>query len=161
MDWNKVDLVRVYKATRTVLVTEWHRSNLGKIRFFTSSALFLYVGLWYFDYNPSPDIATYLIIANTLTAFWPNILGNILAPILRRTMTLVAIDDRNQIVTPYNYDASWNFFQRTPDLAAWYRDNCRGFMGVLPKRPSEADENHRVFWFTRKDDAFAFKMRWS
>jgi hypothetical protein len=161
MDWNKVDLVRWYKALRIIAINSWRESKLHKLKMVVTVALLLYCLLWYIGVPIPTEVGFGIVFANGVLQFWPDARGRLFGPILKHTMTLVEIDDRNQIVTPYKYDESWKFFERTPDLAAWCRENCQGFVGVLPKRPNDDKENHRVFWFSRKDDAFAFKMRWS
>ncbi|RYE92843.1 MAG: hypothetical protein EOO77_46250 [Oxalobacteraceae bacterium] len=117
---------------------------------------------WMFDSHiGGPPLLLTVLTLQVFAVFWPNIMGSLVRPILLRTTTLVPAEPKSEIVTGYHHDASWFFYEMTPELRDWYKGNCTGWMGVIPEREVVMRQGKRTFWFTNENDAFAFRMRWA
>ncbi|RYD63965.1 MAG: hypothetical protein EOP83_10900 [Verrucomicrobiaceae bacterium] len=143
-----------------LLVMRWKESKLQKARFSLSMLTLAWLVVNWAGVPLSSYLIGPLVMCQIFLTFYPNIMGQWVRPLIARWTHLVPMDGETQIVTEYHHDASWHFFEMTPELHAWYKENCEGWMGTLPQRQMGADVK-RTFWFTNANDAFAFRMRWA
>ena len=70
------------------------------------------------------------------------------------------VEDKRHVLTLDRSRTMWNvkWYQMTPEVEDWCRANCRGVIGIRPE--IRYAEDRRIFWFTNRNDALHFKMRW-
>jgi hypothetical protein len=149
------------KSVVKLLVERWAESKLQKARLILSLATLAFCLCTLFSIPTGRYTIMVLVWMQIVAMFWPGIMGVMVGPLLKRFTVIVPAEPRSEIVSEYHYDAAWFFYERTPELEDWYKANCVGWMGVIPERERETRHAKRLFWFTNKNDAFQFRMRWA
>lgn len=70
------------------------------------------------------------------------------------------VEDKKLIATLARSRTMWNckWYEMAPEVEEWCRANCRGVVGIRPELRYGHDR--RIIWFTNRNDALHFKMRW-
>jgi hypothetical protein len=149
------------KSAWDLIIRRWKESKLQKVRLILAISSMVVSFAAMYDFRLGPFTLPAFLTAQLIAVFWPELMGLVVRPILLRAAVLVPAEPRTKIVIEYHYDAAWFFYEMTPELHDWYKANCVGWMGVIPEREIETRQGRRLFWFTNKNDAFAFRMRWA
>jgi hypothetical protein len=100
-------------------------------------------------------------LINVGAMYWPPIYGRLFNLFHRRHVRLVIEIGAQHLAPSFTYGGTWYEYRMIPEVRAWCDATLSGRYGTVPRIDEfHGFSEHREFWFSNPDDAFAFKLRW-